>query len=256
MARRTFFGFVVACLVYAAVLVATIPAPWVSWAVERASDQGLLLRDPAGNAWAGSGILCARTQAGALLELGRVRWNTSVWGLVSGHLAAEITVNDNAKATNVDLSFSGVTVRGLNLDVPGRILAELAPALGAFGPEGILMLRSDSLRVESGSILGLAQVEWRQARLARANGLDLGSHVARLRGGGSKVDIEFASLDGPLRLGGGGTWTRDAGLDVSGSAEHAPEGTAALARFLQGVCSEYKPGRCGFRYKQHRAPAR
>jgi hypothetical protein len=94
-------------------------------------------------------------------------------------------------------------------------------------------------------VLGLAEVEWRSIRLARAHGLDLGSHVARLRGGGSKVDIELGTLEGPLQLRGGGTWTRGSGLVLAGSAEpRAP----AVVPFLKTVCAEYRDSRCLFRY--------
>jgi hypothetical protein len=63
-----------------------------------------------------------------------------------------------------------------------------------------------------------------------ARARDLGSHVARLRGGGAKVDVELASLEGPLKLFGGGSWTRSAGLVVSGSAEAR---AASVAPFLR-----------------------
>jgi hypothetical protein len=117
----------------------------------------------------------------------------------------------------------------------------------AFGPHGKILIRSDSLRFDANSILGLAEVGWRPVRLARAQGLELGSHVARLRGGGRKIDIELATIEGPLRLSGGGTWTRDSGLTVSGAVEHGEDRSGMVAQFLRGVCSEYRPGRCAFR---------
>ena len=253
ISRRNALALVFVCLVYSATLLATIPAPWVARAIERASNQGLLLRDPAGTAWAGSGILYARLRSGELLDLGRLRWSSSPSGIFAGHLAADLALGTEAKATRVELSLSGMNVRGLSLDLPGRILAELAPALGAFGPEGKLLLRSDSLRIEEGSILGLAEIEWRGIRLTRVSEIDFGSHVARLRGGGDKVDIAFGTIEGPLRLSGGGSWTRDAGLEVSGTAEHDAERAGTLARLLQGICSEYKSARCTFRYQQRKA---
>jgi hypothetical protein len=140
-----------------------------------------------------------------------------------------------------------MNVRGLSLDLPGQILGELAPALGALGPEGKLLLRSDSLRIEAGSILGLGAIEWRGMRLARVGGVDFGSHVARLRGGGDKVDIEFGTIEGPTRLSGGGTWTPNNGLKVSGTFDPG-DSPPAMTSFLQGVCSEYRSGRCMFRF--------
>jgi hypothetical protein len=101
--------------------------------------------------------------------------------------------------------------------------------------------------VERGSILGSAEVEWRNVRFSRAPGLLLGSHVARLRGGGNKVDIELGTLEGALRLTGTGTWDPKTGLRVAGAAEHSAQSPAELSRFLQAVCSGYRDNRCDFR---------
>jgi hypothetical protein len=244
---RTAFGLVFAFLVYAATLLATIPAAWVSWAIERASDRVLLLSDPTGTAWSGSGNLHVRPRSGELLDLGRLRWSSSPSGIFAGHLAAEISLGAGGKTVRVELSPAAMNVRGLSLDLPGRMLAEFVPALGALGPEGTLLVRSDSLRVETGSVLGLGAIEWHKIRLSRAGGIDFGSHVARLRGGGDKVDIEFGTIEGPARLSGGGTWTANHGLSLSGSFDPG-DSSPAMSSFLKGVCSEYRGERCTFRF--------
>ncbi|MBC7803863.1 MAG: type II secretion system protein N [Candidatus Parcubacteria bacterium] len=233
----------------------TIPASLVARAIERSSNQLLLLRDPAGTAWAGSGILYARLRSGDLLDLGRLGWETSASGLFAGHLDADVALGIGASATRVELSLAGMNVRGLNLALPGRILAEFAPALVAFGPEGKLLLRSESLRIEDGKILGIGEIEWRDVRLTRVSEIGLGSHVARLRGGGDTVDLAFGTISGLLRLSGGGSWTRKSGLEVFGTAEHDADQASTLARLLQGICSEYKSGHCSFRYQQRQAGA-
>jgi general secretion pathway protein N len=240
---RLFLLLAVGALVYLGVLVATFPAPWVSHMVEMASQRKLVLRDPAGTAWNGSGRLYARQRSGALVDLGPVRWTASPATLLAGKLGGELTVAE--KTMQVEASPSSVTVRRLDVQFPGALLAGFAPELAAVGADGLVRVRSDSLRVESDSLLGLAEIEWRGLRLARAQDLDLGSHVARLRGGGAKVDVELASLEGPLKLTGGGTWTRSAGLVVSGSAEAR---AANVAPFLRSVCAEYRDSRCNFRY--------
>jgi len=248
-ARRLAIYFVAGLAIYAATLIATIPASWASRAVERMSGQKLQLREPAGSLWAGSGRLYANQRSGPLLELGVLRWRTSWSAILAARLAIELTLGDAASAVQVQLSPSGTTLRGLKLALPGRIVAAFAPALEGLGPEGLLRLRSDDLRFDGNSILGLAELEWRQVRLARAPDLDLGSHLARLRGGGRKVDIELSTLDGPLRLSGSGTWSLESGLSLSGAAEHSAQ-NSALAAFLKGVCTEYRDNRCRFRVRQ------
>jgi len=243
MTRRLILFLVVGALVYVAVLVATFPAPWVSHMVEMATQRKLALREPLGTAWNGSGRLYARQRSGALVDLGPVRWTASPATLLTGTLGGELTVA--GKTMHVEASPSSVTVQRLDVQFPGALLAAFAPELAAVGADGVVRVRSDNLRVESDSLLGLAEIEWRGLRVARAQDLDLGSHVARLRGGGAKVDVELGSLEGPLKLTGGGTWTRSAGLVVSGSAEAR---AANVAPFLRSVCAEYRDSRCNFRY--------
>ena len=234
-------------LAYAAALIATVPAPWFAQVIERISKQTLLLRDPVGTAWSGSGHMFVRQRSGEMLDLGKLRWDSSLFEILAGKLVADLTLGESATAVRLELSPASTAVRGLNLELPGRILENVAPELEALGPQGKILVRSDNLRFDANSILGLADVEWRPVQLARARGLELGSHVARLRGGGRKVDIEFGTIEGPLRLSGGGMWARDSGLTVSGAIEHGEDRSGTMTPFLQGVCNEYRPGRCIFR---------
>ena len=238
----------VGALAYLAALVATLPASWISRAVERASSERLLVRAPEGTVWAGRARLYAKERSGPPLELGELRWKTAWTGLLTGKLATDVSFGRAERAMHVELSPFGLTVQGLDVSLPGKALASFVPALETVGPQGMLRVRSDSLRLDSASILGLAEIEWRQVRLSRAPGLDLGSHVARLRGGGSKVDIELGTLEGALTLNGKGTWDPQAGLKMAGSAEHGPQAPPALAQFLKAVCTEYRDNRCGFRF--------
>jgi len=73
--------------------------------------------------------------------------------------------------------------------------------------------------------------------------------VARLRGAGSRVDIELGTLGGPLRVAGAGSWSPRGGLALSGTAEPRPDAAAGLVPFLRGVCPEFRDGRCIFQIK-------
>jgi general secretion pathway protein N len=236
--------------IYLATLVATIPAPWVGRALDQVSAHRLRLREPAGSLWSGSGRLYASQRSGRLIELGVLRWRTSWAGILGARLAVELALDDAAKAARVQLSPSSAAIRGLDLMMPARVMAGFAPSLEPFGPEGSLRLRSDDMRFEGDSIFGLAELEWRDVRLARVPGLDLGSHLVRLRGNGGKVDIELATIEGPLRLSGRGTWTRDAGLSLSGAAEQAGLPSPALATFLKEMCTAYRGDRCIFQIRR------
>lgn len=236
-------------LAYALALLAMLPAAWLSQAIERLSGQRLELRDTSGSAWNGSGRLYARTGAGALTDLGALSWTSFPAALLRGKLGADMTLNDAAKPIRVEVGPGSIAVRDLALAVPGKLVAALAPPLQVFAPEGRLTIQSDNLRIEGEMVLGLATVEWRDIRLGRSSGLELGSHVARLRGAGSRVDIELGTLGGPLRLAGAGSWSARDGLGLSGTADPRPDAPAGLVPFLRGVCPAFRDGRCIFQIK-------
>jgi hypothetical protein len=236
----------IACLAYVAALLATPPSSWISSSLERLSNRSLQLRDPRGSAWAGNGSLYLRQQSGNFLSLGTLRWNTSLAAVFSGRFVTDFRLGETGDAARLELALGGVTLRGLRLVLPGEILAEFAPGLSALGPRGRLRIQSETLSIGDNEILGAAQIEWRPTRLAAAEGLNLGSHIARLRGNGRKVDVDLGTSEGPLRMSGGGTWTIGEGPAISGTLQHdANQG--GFAPFLQSVCSEYANGRCAFR---------
>jgi general secretion pathway protein N len=248
--RRIALYCALGIVIYVAALIATIPAPWMGLAVMRMSQQKLEVREPAGTLWSGSGRLYATRRSGPLIDLGVLRWRTFWSGMLGAKLSFEVTLGNAGKPARIELSLAGTSIRGLELALPAKILASVVPGLETFGPEGLLRLRSDELRVAGDSMLGQAELEWRQVRFMRMPELDLGSHLVRLRGGGSKVDIELATLEGPLRLSGRGAWARSTGLSVSGTAEHAAQPTPAMTAFLKGMCADYKNDRCSFQIRQ------
>jgi hypothetical protein len=245
MTRRAILYLALGGVIYAGALVATAPAPLVASAFQSLSEGRLELREPSGTAWAGGGRLYARQPSGDLADLGVVRWEASAASLLAGSLRARVDAERSRKPMRVDLGPSSVTLQDVDIELPGATLGALAPALHNLGPQGSLRVRSDKLELRRGSILGLAEVEWRHVRLARPLDVELGSHVARLRGGGAKLDIELGTLEGPLKLAGGGAWTHAAGLSVAGSADATDE---KLGGFLKSVCADYRGSRCSFRY--------
>jgi general secretion pathway protein N len=238
----------VGALAYLVALAATFPATWIARALERTSADKLLVRAPEGTLWTGRARVYARERSGPPLALGELRWKTAWSGIFAGKLATDVTFGDAGQPVHLELSPFGVTLQGLDVVLPARVLSTFVPGLETIGPEGLLRLRSDSLRVEDDSILGLAEIEWRAVRFSRTPALDLGSHVARLRGGGSKVNIDLGTLEGSLRLSGSGTWDLKTGLKGAGSAEHGAQVSPELIPFLRAVCPEYRNNSCTFRF--------
>lgn len=232
--------FVLAFLI---ALVAMSPASIAAKAIEWVSGGKLQTRDPKGSLWDGSARVYLDRG-----ELGTLAWKVRPAALLGGKLAVD-AVLERSRA-RLELSPWSVGVRDLELELPAAALGLADPALQAMGPRGTVRIRSEQLRLESGAVLGLAEVHWRDVRIARARGLALGSHVARLRGGGERVDIELASLSGPLELQGEGTWSTNGAVRLAGSAQARER---EVADFLRSVCAESRGPRCFFRYSRNAA---
>lgn len=250
--RRITLYVVAGVLTYCAALAAMLPAAWIAHALQTQSNGRLELRDAGGTAWSGSGRLFARSPHGALVDLGTLRWNASAWSLPTLRIRASVTHGTAAHPMLVEVSPWGLAVQRLKVDLPGAAVAAFAPSLATLGPEGSIHVRSDSLRVERGSMLGLADVEWHGLRLSGAQGVLLGSHVARLRGGGERVDIDVSTLDGPLSVRAKGAWNRATGLTLAGTAEPR---TPDLVPFLRGFCAGYRNSVCEFSFTPAKAAA-
>jgi general secretion pathway protein N len=249
MTRRAWLCLGIGGLAYLATLIVTAPATWISRLVEGISRQALVLRDPAGTVWSGSGRLYARQRTGDLVGLGPLHWNTLFSGLFAGRLGMDLALGESEAIMEYEPLTATTTLRGMSVELPGRLLAIVAPGLEPLGPQGKIRIRSDNFRFDATSALGLADLEWRPVQLERAPGLTLGSHVAHLRGGGKQIAIELGTLEGPLRLSGSGSWSAESGLAISGALEHGEDRTGETVSFLKGVCSEYRNGRCAFRFK-------
>ena len=244
--RRALLYVAVGLATYGAAVIATLPATWLSAGIERAAHERLSLRDPAGTVWRGSGRLFGRTPSGAWLDFGAVRWTAAPRSLLAGALGMEVAIGKRTD-TSLELGLGSVTLRHLDVELPGAFVAGLAPGADTVSPEGRVHILAESLRVDSASILGSAEVEWRDLKIARPQAMALGSHVAHLRGAGKSLAIELATLEGPLRVSGSGDWTRGKGLSLYGTAAPMDSAPPALAPFLKGMCAEYREAKCFFR---------
>lgn len=239
---------VTALAAFGAMLLLLAPATWIADAIDDASGHRVQFREASGTVWNGSARLLARTPE-RLLDLGIVRWTARPAGVLPPTVRAELHYPAARQPVRMEISPRGVALGRLELQLPASILTLVAPALASFGPKGTIHVRADGLRLERAAYFGLAEVEWGRAALQSQPGLALGSHVARLRGGGDKVDIDLSTLEGPLSLTGRATWRANAGFEVAGTAEaRSPE----MVPLLKAVCGSYQGTACPFAYRSER----
>jgi hypothetical protein len=89
---------------FLAALAAAAPASLFTFLVERASRGALVLREPQGSAWSGSGRLYARSPSRPMIEIGPLGWRARLAG-------AELAL-PGGKAV-IEISRAGVTLHGL-----------------------------------------------------------------------------------------------------------------------------------------------
>lgn len=228
---------IVAVAAYAAAAAVTAPATWLTRALEDASAGRLQAGEISGTVWTGSARLFVRTPDQRALDLGVLRWTARPAGLFPPRIGAALRLPAAAQPVLLQISPAAIAVERLDLQLSAALLPALVPALATFGPEGTVRLRSESLRLERNAYFGLAEVEWRRAALAGQPGIALGSHIARLRGAGERVDIDLGTLEGALHLSGKATWRPSTRFEIAGTAEaRAPE----IASLLQGFCASYQ----------------
>ncbi|HWA37953.1 MAG TPA: type II secretion system protein N [Burkholderiales bacterium] len=249
---RLFAYAITASIAYLVTVVVTAPASWLARALEQASADRLHLREVSGTVWTGSARLVVRTPDRRGLDLGVLRWTARPSGLLPPRIGVSLRASADAPPVLLEISPARIAVEDLDLKIPGSMLPSFAPVLASFGPRGTVHVRSESLRLERDAYFGLAEVEWQGAALASQPGLALGSHIARLRGAGERVDIDLGTLEGPLQLSGKATWRPNASFEIAGSAQaRTPEARA----FLRSVCAVDHASTCPFAWRSASAEA-
>jgi general secretion pathway protein N len=243
---------IVAVAAYAGAAAMTAPAAWLARALEDASAGRLLAGEISGTVWTGSARLFVRTPDERALDLGVLRWTARPSGLFPPRIGAALRLPAAAQPVLLQISPASIAVERLDLQLSAALLPALVPALATLGPEGTVRVRSESLRLERNAYFGLAEVEWRRAALAGQPGIALGSHIARLRGAGERVDIDLGTLEGALHLRGKATWRPNGSFEIAGTAEaRAPE----IASLLQAFCVSYQDATCHFSFRAASAEA-
>lgn len=220
-------------------LVLFAPARWLAAAVTQATRGQVVINEPRGTVWDGSGQLVLTGGAGskdAAALPGRLRWELAPrWNGAVAELRADCCMQ-RALAVRVR-----VGVRGLDVDIgdsvsqwPAGIAVGLGTPWNTLQLDGELRLSTQGLSVEwvAGRPVVTGRAELVALRLAsRLSTLrPMGSYRITLQGG-SSTTLRLETLDGSLQLSGSGQWVGSR-LRFQGEASAAPDREAALANLL------------------------
>lgn len=239
MADRTPFRlrgphYLLAALVYLALLLAWAPASLLAWALPHFTQQRVSLDQAEGSVWRGKAVgIRVKVAASPDLQLGRITWQLRPLDLFAGRLGYQLQL------TGAGIDAQGVLRAGTSsgelletqVELPAKWLEQLSPAFGLWQPGGRLVLKADRIAFSRSGIKGNATFRWLDAVSGRVQPR-LGSYRADVEGMENGLKFKLLTESGPLSLQGLGSWDRRRGMVFNGVARAAPDSRAELDKLL------------------------
>jgi len=247
--RSAFFAIVT---LLGAVLVgaAVVPASFADAALARATQGRVRLAQAEGTIWNGSARLVlaegrsppgdsatAFPPAGDALVAGvaipgRVYWSIRALSLLAAQLDAQLRFDGVAKPVRVHGAWGEVRIDAGEVELPSVELGRLGSPWNTVRPSGALRLSWENLVLRRSGLDGRAQIELRGASSAMTPVRPLGSYRVDVVGSGSRAELSIATIDGPLRLQGNGSFDADRGLRFVAEASAEARERDRLQSFL------------------------
>lgn len=225
-------GILFALLVFA-------PARWLAAGVAQVTHGAVVLADPRGTVWSGSGRLVlsggpGSTDAAALP--GRVEWSLHpLWDGVAARVQADCCTNQPL-AVRAQWRLAGLRVQvgdGAS-HWPAAVLAGLGTPWNTLQLDGEVTLATRGLSVEwvegRPRIEGSAELVAQRVASRLSTLRPMGSYRITLQGG-TQASLRLETLEGSLRLSGAGQWVGGR-LHFRGEATAVAGSEAALANLL------------------------
>ncbi len=214
------------------------PANWITPMVEKQTGGRLTLGDAHGTLWRGSAFLGgAASSSDPLTPLlpGRFSWRLSPMVLL-GVVDAELE-NDAALSQPVTIAgnWHQWTVGPGAILLSAERLAALGAPLNTIQPSGQMRLSWQPLELtlRNGTLgmVGKMQLEMDDIGSRLSPVKPLGSYVLALDWHGTQADVKLITINGPMLLGGTGSYTNGS-LQFSGTAQAEAGQEQRLANFL------------------------
>lgn len=236
--RRFVIWLVAGVFSIALTMLMFFPATWITPMVEKQTAGRLTLGDAHGTLWRGSAFLGgAASSSDPMTPLlpGRFSWRLSPMALL-GEINAELE-NDEALSQPVTVTgnWHQWKVSSSAIFLPAERLAALGAPLNTMQPSGQMRLSWEPLDLswKNGiiGIIGTMQLELDDVGSRLSPVKPLGSYVLELDWHGTQADLKLNTINGPMLLGGTGSYTGGS-LQFSGTAQAEAGQEQRLANFL------------------------
>ncbi|MCX4164620.1 MULTISPECIES: type II secretion system protein N [Paraburkholderia] len=229
----------------AVVLLAMLPAAWITPQFAKKTQGHINLVDPAGSLWHGSAtlMLAAGPDASAATLLpGRIEWRTAFWPLFIGRVRMEMRQSEAMPdPVNVDAAASSATLSAGSIAVPASLLTGLGAPFNTLDLQGDVRLSWTDWRAFRGQSFGQLTVTLNDmsSRVSRVK--PLGSYRVVFQAEGAASTLDLSTLKGPLLLDGHGT-LGNGGSSFQGTASASPDQKDNLAGLLNLLGRPNGPG--------------
>lgn len=234
-----FLGLTLALLL---ILLWQAPASWLDGGLRAATRGTLILADPQGRLWQGSGTLQALLPRGAAVTLAPLRW-TLRYTPPAGLRFAVVSARDGALLLDASAHGGGVMLHSAHLELPAGLLGSASPTLRDADLGGQVTFTADELGQQAGRFSGKGEMRWQGASASLAGNQSLGDYRIRLDGTGAGLAAQIDSLGQPaLVLAGDGAWQpgRTPRLNLTATPSEARR--QALDPLLRLIGRETQPG--------------
>lgn len=232
--RLTGFAFVA----YALGLVALAPATLIDAGLRQASDGQLRLAEARGTLWSGTGQLELRDASRRSGIARSLAWRARAAQLLRGGLLYEITLDHAVKSFPATIYRSRIELADADLNLPAAALSLAVAKLAPLELTGDLAVHVNRLALARGMVQGNATLQWRSAGSALSRVSPLGDYEVRLEGDGAALRASLRTLQGPLQLDGGGSWTSGSNPEFLGTARVPPQHQQQLSPLLRLIAVE------------------
>ncbi|MBI0326811.1 type II secretion system protein N [Burkholderia plantarii] len=208
--RATLPWVVTGVLAVAVVIVALLPAAWVTPQFARASGGHLNLVDADGSLWHGSATLLlapGHDRSASTLLPGRIEWQTSFWSLFTGHLRMTMRQTEAMPdPITVDATLRGALVSSGAMAVPASLLAGLGTPFNTLDLQGDVRIGWSDWRLFGQDVFGQLTLTITDMSSRLSIVKPLGSYRAVWQAQGANATLDLSTLKGPLFLQGHGTF--------------------------------------------------
>ncbi|CAB3760802.1 type II secretion system protein N [Paraburkholderia solisilvae] len=226
---------IVALLSSGAVLLAELPAAWITPQFAKATHGHVNLVEPDGSLWEGSAVLMLAAGSdggGATLLPGRIEWRTSFWPLFTGRVRMQMRQTEAMPdAIQVDVTRRGATMTAGEITVPASLLAGLGAPFNTLNLQGGVRVSWTDWRSFGRDAFGQLAVGLNDMSSSVSRVKPLGSYRVVIQAEGAAATIDLSTLKGPLLLNGHGSLSQRS-TSFQGTASATPDALDNLAGLL------------------------